>query len=287
MIAGLDSSQSRPTLVIAAQARAGAIGLWSGYLATKGGVNLLSPWDLASFDVARQLGGTPIAFCSGWDDPVACRNLATQWNVRLCLDVETGIRSDGNWVQQWLDLSGAGLYGQHYQDTNSNWHSIHLNRTAAFHVMSWYIGRDPGATWAGPQPSDGSPLGWQWQGDHQEFGLSVDRGTYDDWFGGAFSQSVIGGAPLTQAVKLAFVRLAYNAYLWRVPSVDEENSWASQILDDGSNLDAVEASIEDSAEGNTVKAARAKLLQYANANSFPGSPAAPHTHPFTGTTGSS
>lgn len=178
MIAGLDSSFSRPTPAVAIQARAAGIGLWSGYIATKGGVNLASPWDLASFDIARQVGGIPIAFCSGWDDPVACRNLAAQWNVRLCLDVEDRIRGDGPWVQSWLDASGAGLYGQ-----NSPFGNIHYH-VAAFHIGSYYPGYDPSKTWYGPLPGDGTPLGWQWWGDHQEFGLSVDRGWYDNWFAG-------------------------------------------------------------------------------------------------------
>jgi len=187
MIVGLDSSSSRPTPTIISQAWAAGVRVWGGYIATNqapGSFNLASPWDKGSFDVARTLGSTPIGFCSGLDDPAALKALAAQWDVRLCLDVESGIRADGTWVQGWLDTSGAGLYGQHYEDTNGVWHSIHLNRRAAFHVMSWYIGRDPGATWTGPQPADGTPLAWQWQGSHSEFGLDVDRGWYDDWFAG-------------------------------------------------------------------------------------------------------
>ena len=279
---------------MAAQARAAGVRVWGGYLATRPGVNLASPWDLASFDVARQVGGAPVAFCSGWDDPGACRNLAAQWNVRLCLDVEDRIRGDGPWVQPWLDASGAGLYGQHYQDTAGVWHSIHLDRRAAFHVMSWYIGRDPGASWAGPTPADGSALAWQWVGTHTEFGLSVDRGWYDDSFGGAFAGSALGGTAVTGGEKLAWVRVAYNAFLWRVPSPGEESQWAGSISDDGGNLDGVLAQIEDSAEGNVVKDVRQKLMGYVAANAFPGTPGppgpagpptGPHTHGFQGTTG--
>src|SRR5215469_6513744 len=111
MIAGLDSSISRPTSGIIAQAYAIGVRLWSGYLATRSAVGLESPWDLASFDIARLLGSTPIAFCSGWDDPAALRTMAAAWNVRLCLDVESGIRPDGAWVEGFLETSGAGLYG--------------------------------------------------------------------------------------------------------------------------------------------------------------------------------
>ena len=92
------------------------------------------------------------------------------WNVRLCLDVEGGIRPDGPWVQPWLSASGAGLYGNA---------PVHGGRTAAFHVLAAYVA-DPQATWSGAAP--GTPCGWQWRGTHSEFGIGVDRGWYDDWF---------------------------------------------------------------------------------------------------------
>lgn len=181
MIAGLDSAQP-PSAAQVAAARAAGVGLWSGYLATAGqggsAFGLLRVWTEAEFEVAKALPGRPIAFASGWDDPLACRGLAAAWNVRLCLDVEDGIRGDGPWVQSWLDASGAGLYGNL---------GVHFNRVAAFHILSYYPGRDPAATFL-PQstvnPYIPSPWGWQWQGSHQEFGLDVDRGWYDDWFGG-------------------------------------------------------------------------------------------------------
>ena len=101
--------------------------------------------------------------------------------MRPCLDVETGIRPDGAWVQGWLDAAGAGLYGLA---------SVHHGRRAAFHVVARYPGGDPAASWdsvAGPRPD--APCGWQWQGSHPEFGRQVDRGSYDDWF-------LTGGDPL-------------------------------------------------------------------------------------------
>src|SRR5215472_9466677 len=177
MIAGLDSSTARPTPDIITQAYAAGVRLWSGYLATRPAVGLESPWDLASFDVARLLGSTPIAFCSGWDDPAALRSMAAAFNVRLCLDVESGIRGDGPWVQPWLDASGSGLYG----NASVHWEASGPRR-AAFHIVSAYFGFDPGATYYGPRPP--GPVGWQWLGGHLEFGLDVDRGWYDDWFGG-------------------------------------------------------------------------------------------------------
>ena len=110
MIVGLDSAQPPTADQARAAARAG-IRLWSGYLGTRPNFGLYHIWSRQDFENARLCGGTPIAFCSGWDDPVACKALAKDWNVRLCLDVESGIRGDGQWVQAWLDSSGAGLYG--------------------------------------------------------------------------------------------------------------------------------------------------------------------------------
>lgn len=262
MIAGLDSSFDRPTAGIAAQARAAGVRLWSGYLATRPNVGLAAPWSRSNFDAARQCGATPIAFASGWDDPVALKAMAADWGVRLCLDVEdAGLRDDGPWVDGWLAASGAGLYGR-----NSPLGSIHYH-AAPFHVGSYYPGFDPGSSWFGARPADGSPCGWQWQGSHIEFGLSVDRGWYDDWF--------LEDTPVTGNEKLAFVRLAYGAFLWRVPSPDEQSSWAAQIADDGSNLDAIMANIEDSSEGDQLKTLRSNLLTWAAARAFPGQPGPP------------
>src|SRR5215472_16281239 len=175
MIAGLDSSTARPTPDIITQAYAAGVRLWSGYLATRPAVGLESPWDLASFDVARLLGSTPIGFCSGWDDPAALRTMAAAWNVRLCLDVESGIRGDGPWVDGFLGTSGAGLYGGL---------SVHAGRQAAFHILPDSPGFDPGMPWPSWLLRPAGPVGWQWIGGHNEFGLDVDRGWYDDWFGG-------------------------------------------------------------------------------------------------------
>jgi len=183
MIAGFDSSIDRPTPAIAAAARAAGVRLWIGYLATKPDVGLLSPWDQASFEAARLVGGQPVAMCSGWDDPIAVRQLAAEWNVRPCLDCEDGIRGDGPWVQGWLDAAGAGLYG------NSSVHFHTGGRRAAFNIVASYPCVPPEccaqrASWPPwlPLPDGGGPLGWQQCGTHTEFGLSVDSGVYDDWF---------------------------------------------------------------------------------------------------------
>ena len=269
MIAGLDSSFDRPTPAQVAQASAAGVRVWGGYLATRPNVGLAAPWDLASFDAVRPLGGVPLAFCSGWDDPTALRTLAQQWAVRLCLDVEDRIRPDGTWVDPFLGASGAGLYG-----LNSPLGSVHYH-AAAFHVGAYYPSSgDPGATWFGPRPADGAPCAWQWQDTHPEFGLSVDRGWYDDWF---------GGSNVTLNEKQAFVRLAYSAFLWHPPATADRDYWVGQLADDGSNLDAILATIEDSTEGNQLKALRARLLAWALTGSAPpaGAATATHTHPQT------
>ena len=94
MIAGLDSSGDRPTSAQLAQAKAHGVKMWSGYLATRQGMNLAQPWTQQDFARVKAAGLSSIAFCSGKDDPVACKNRAAAWGVRLCLDVESGIRGD-------------------------------------------------------------------------------------------------------------------------------------------------------------------------------------------------
>lgn len=179
MIVGLDSAYA-PSAAQALAAHSAGVRLWSGYLATRSGVALYHPWAQYDFENARLCGATPIAYASGWDDPVACRALAESWNVRLCLDVEGGIRADGPWVQPWLNASGGGLYGVA---------AVHANRQAAFHVLAWYTA-NAGATWAGTRPT--APCGWQWQNSHNEFGVTVDRGWFDDWFLGGSTTATAG-----------------------------------------------------------------------------------------------
>ncbi len=171
MIAAVDSSYARPSPASVAAFRGAGVKMWNGYLATKGGVNLAATWSQADFELARQLGADPIGYCSGWDDPVAVKKLAAAWRVKACLDDEGGIRSDGPWVQPFLDTSGAGLYGNP---------PVFAGRHAPFFVEAAYPGYDPGRTW--PSGDPGVPCGWQWEGTHTEFGLSIDRGWFDDWF---------------------------------------------------------------------------------------------------------
>jgi hypothetical protein len=183
MVIGLDSA-APPSAAQVAAAQGAGVAVWGGYLATKPNVGLLRPWSQAEFTVAKALSGVPLAFASGWDDPVRCQGLAAAWGVRLCLDVEGGIRGDGNWVQPWLDLSGAGLYGQHSVDSLGRLHSIHVGRNAPFHIAAWYVNHDPVTTWPAGTARPVTPCGWQWQNSHNAFGVTVDRSWLDDWFGG-------------------------------------------------------------------------------------------------------
>lgn len=184
MIVGLDSSFP-PSPATALQAKAGGIALWSGYISSapydgQSHFGLYHPWPREGFEYARLCGATPIAFCSGWDAPGTLKTLAAAWNVRLCLDIESGIRPDGPWKQPFLDAlrddarGSGGVYGND---------GCHVNCRAPFHVRAAYPGSgDVQATWGGPVPRPSVPCGWQWAGTHTEFGVGVDRGDYDDFF---------------------------------------------------------------------------------------------------------
>ena len=170
MIIGLDSAIP-PTLAQAQAARAAGVGLWAGYFA---GPNILNGWTRADFDRVKAAGLATLAYCSGWADPTAMKAQGLTWQVPICLDDESAIRPEGAWVQPWLDLAASGLYGVR---------AVHVGRRAAFHIAAWYPGADPGATY--PTGWDGAaPCGWQWLNTHTEFGVGVDRGWYDDAFGG-------------------------------------------------------------------------------------------------------
>ena len=174
MLAALDS-ETPPTPAAAAAAIAAGYGLWSGYLATRPNVRIANPWTQADFDVARVVGATPIAYASGWDDPVAVRALALRWNVRPCLDVESSIRpDDGTWsVQEWLNRAGAGLYGNQ---------PVH-RYAAAFHVLAAYpTSGDPlDASWGSTGRPPG-PCGWQYSDLGHIGGIGVDLSWLDDYF---------------------------------------------------------------------------------------------------------
>lgn len=228
MIAGLDSSFDRPTSAQLAQAKAHGVGMWSGYLATKPGVNLAAPWTQQDFARVKSAGLSAIAFCSGKDDPVACKNRAAAWGVRLCLDVESGIRDNGTWVQDWLTKSGAGLYGNA---------PVFQGRRAAFYVLAAYVNADPHAIWSPHVPRPNGPCGWQWQGTHKEFGCSVDRGSYDDWFAAGAAPAPSFPYPATEY--LALQGAGAGAH-WGKDSAEQANvrRWQTQMAARGWRITA-------------------------------------------------
>jgi hypothetical protein len=254
MIAGLDSA-SEPTAAQAIAAKNAGVRMWSGYISTApydGGSHfyLWHPWSQGAFAAARLCGSTPIAYCSGWDNPTVLRALAASWAVRLCLDVESGIRGDGSWVQGFLDASGAGLYG--------NWGS-HVNRRAAFHILAAYPGiGDPAGTWWGQTARPAGPCGWQWVGSHNEFGVTVDRGDYDDWFAGTFG--ALGG-DMTDA-ELRTEHDIAQFFCWGIVDTSEQSYkdyvWARQH---GMSLAAAIAGWKGNAAGVAWQAKLAAMSQ--------------------------
>ena len=82
MIAGLDSSFDVPSAAQLAEARRHGVRMWSGYLQTRSGVNIGHAWKQAEFARVRAARLAGLAFCSGHDDAVACKNLAAAWGVR-------------------------------------------------------------------------------------------------------------------------------------------------------------------------------------------------------------
>lgn len=216
---GVDSSIDRPTPVIAAQAFASGVRMWGGYLTTftlPASVNLAAAWRSEDWAVIRSAGIGGIAFCSGWDSPILLRERARNLGVLLCLDVENAIRGDGPWVDEFLQASGAGLYGEA---------GVH-SHAAPFHILAAYPSVTPGATWDG-QPPPG-PHGWQYEGTHTEWGISVDRAFYDEWF---YEVTML----LNQGMKIGLAHVAIAAIYNREPTQTEEFDFAGTLNDDGSN----------------------------------------------------
>ena len=220
VLVGLDSSFATPTAGQVANAKAAGIFGWSGYLATRPNVGLAHPWTQADFQTVLQGGLFSIAFCSGYDDPVACKNLAAAWGVKLCLDVEGGIRGDGSWVQPWLDASGAGLYGNE---------PVHPNRNAAFHILAAYFGSDPNATWYSGYPRPSGPVAWQWRGTHNEFGATVDRGWYDDWFKPSQPKEEYEVQVVIQTLNPEGIWALYNGEYFHVADPGSENGFLAAL----------------------------------------------------------
>jgi hypothetical protein len=270
MIVGLDSA-TPPTAAQAAAARAAGVAVWSGYLATRpelgvgpGGsrFGLFRPWRQVEFAPVKTLHGTPLAYASGWDDPAGCKALAAAWGVRLCLDVEGGIRGDGAWVQGWLDGSGAGLYGTRYVHTPQSGAA----RRAPFHIAAWYtqerdphtgqmVAFDPQATWPAGWPHPMTPVGWQWQNTHAEFGVGVDRCWFDDWF----AQGATGGPELmTDSERKAWVFDGFMELFGRNPNSEAELAAIVNVVKpDRTNLYEIRVSMWNDPRAQAHRAAQA------------------------------
>lgn len=226
MITGLDSA-TEPSAAAVLAAKAAGVSLWSGYISTapydgESHFGLWHPWSREAFENARLCGSKPIAYCSGWDDPIKLKTQAEIWNVRLCLDVEGGIRADGPWVQDFLYKSGAGIYGNY---------GCHTGRNAAFHVLAAYPGiNDPSGTWWNQTQRPGKPCGWQWVGTHTEFGVGVDRGDFDDWFAQPDIQPEIQTEENNEVPASSFVRQAFivggSGVVWQYRQDPTSKSWS-------------------------------------------------------------
>ena len=265
MIGGLDSSFARPNAAQAAAAYAAGIRVWGGYLGTRGGLGLATLWDQAAFQIVKAAGMTAIGFCSGWEDPVAIRALATAWGVLPCVDVETGIRTDGLWLDDWLPIAGAGLYGLasvHYEVGQP------IGRRAAFNIVADYLTIGcTGEIWPSWLQRPSGPCGWQCQGSHFEFGLDVDRGWYDDWF-------ATGGLPLDQATfdKLMNDWLAsqgnmslvdLDALRWRVEALLENRAAVTGGPTAG-EVNQLKARLDSLTGGSALTPTQVQLLQEAH-----------------------
>lgn len=217
-VAGLDSSFDKPTDAQLDEAWNAGVRFWALYMATKPEVGLASVATREDFARIKAHGMGTLAYVSGWDDPQALRAQAADWGIAICLDVESEIRGDGSWVQGFLDASGAGLYGNA---------PVHWGRRAPFYIASAYPGGLPApATWPPRATPPPGPHGWQCQNTHTEFGCSVDRGWYDDFFA-TLSRS----APAPPADPPA-VHLGENIAVKRIPITittdGNGNGWDNQ-----------------------------------------------------------
>ena len=173
MIRWADSAYP-PTDAELQQAKAAGLGGWAGYFKF-GNDGVLNGWADSDFKRVLAAGLRTLAYCSGFADPAACKTRAAALGIPTALDDEGGMRPDGPWVPAWLAASGAGLYGNQ---------PVFPGRTAAFYILADYPGYNPNATWATWFPHPSGPLGWQWQGTHNQFGASVDSSWFDDAIAG-------------------------------------------------------------------------------------------------------
>lgn len=169
-------SDWEPSPAQVAKAKAEGWQAWLGYLQTKSGVYLAGPWSDAAFAVVRSGGLLTGAYVSGWDDPVALKTKAAALGIPIILDVESGIRGDGLWVDPFLEASGAAIYGDIGVMT------AHATHGHPAYIFAGYPGGPQAATWPtyGPVLDPARPTGWQYLGTTQEsFGV-VDLSNFDD-----------------------------------------------------------------------------------------------------------
>ena len=171
-MSGRDSSAIPTDDTLLAAYDAG-VRVWGGYF---DGPDISHGWTAADFLRIKAMGMTAVAYCSGFSDPAAMRQQQLAWGVDyLFLDVESGIRSDGPWVQSWLYDAQCGLYGNA---------SVFTGRTFPYAQLAAYPGTDPESTWPVNTypPTPTVPHGWQWRGSHDEFGINCDSAYWDDSF---------------------------------------------------------------------------------------------------------
>jgi hypothetical protein len=171
MIGALDSAYPPNDAQIAA-AKAAGYAAWFGYFKF-GNDGILNGWADADFQRVLAGGLETSAYWSGYADPLQVKARAAALGIRTRLDVEGGLRPNGDWVQGALDAAGSGLYGNG---------PVFPVRTALDYIIADYPGYDPGATWPSGLPRPNGPCGWQWQGSHAFAGISVDSNWLDDNF---------------------------------------------------------------------------------------------------------
>jgi len=231
MIEWLDSAWPPNTDQISAARAAGYSG-WAGYFA---GPNILNGWAKSDFDRVKAGGLRTMAYCSGWSTPASMRAQGAAWAVTICLDDESAIRPTGGWEQAWLDVSGAGQYGNYW---------LHPGIRAAFHILAAYptSGDPTGADWWAQTPRPGGLTGWQFAGSHDFASITVDSSWFDDGIavlGFGPGGGTIGGEQLTPGMKIGLANIAFNAVYRRPPTQKEEFDFANTLADDGSNFNTL------------------------------------------------
>lgn len=251
LLAGKDSAYAPTDAQLDAFYAAG-VRVFGGYIKL-GNDGIYHGWTAADFARVKAHGMVAVAYMSGWDDPTQARAVATSWGVSVVIvDIENGIRPDGTWVQGWLNTAHAGEYGNA---------AVH-HYTATIHEDAGYFGYDPKASWPAWIARPAGVCGWQWQGSHGEFGLTVDSAWWDDSIAGALagdSAHSIGGSEITPQLANVLIRLSYFQIRGGEPSPTELNNWLAKCTDDAST-ESVVIGILDSAESSAYHAKISAVL---------------------------